>query len=134
MIRPTNLHMLIGGATPEEANVIERILSEKINLEESLIQLSWYWPVKIVFSQPICIRRPVRRIISKPDEKGWSTVTIKKYNENTEHIFKSGFFKGESGCLAYSIKRGFNHGFILPVSKITYYEPVIQRKRNAPTN
>ena len=131
LLSPTNIHLLIGVATQEESDVIEKVLAEKIDLSDSLIQLSWYWPIKITFSEPVSIRRPIRRIISKPDESGWSTVGTRTYNTGIEHIFKSGFFKGESGCVCYCIKRGSNHGWVLAISKIASYELVIKRGRYA---
>jgi len=106
MLTPTNLHLLIGTATPEQAKVIERILSERINLERSILELARHCPVKITFSEPVTIQRPRRIIWSKPDENGHRSGIFKHYNEGTEHIFKSGFWLDTIGRLCYHIRRG----------------------------
>ena len=55
MLQPTNLHTLIGGATPGQARIIDLILREQVNLKQSLVLLSRFWKLKIWFSKPIDI-------------------------------------------------------------------------------
>jgi hypothetical protein len=106
---PTNLPLLIGNLPDWKQSIVNKVLKGDLSVEDTLVELSSVWKIKVWFDAPAQIRRD-----------GYRTKQV------TEHTF-AGFFKGQNmGCLCYLTKRGGRrgYGFGNLLRHVTKYEPV----------
>jgi hypothetical protein len=110
---PKNLLEMTGVSLDSGATaVIERILGGQTDLRTNLLELSWYWKVRVWFSSPVEVQ-----------------ITKRRTKTTDVHIFPR-FFRSTNGAFCYMVSRGHRSGYhFWGLDKmIVKYEPVFEQQ------
>lgn len=92
--------------------------------EDAMINLSQFWKIKIVFSEPVKLACVNHWIDNGNGSKSYITSKVSQV-----HIIPR-IFKNTLSILGYCITKRGRSGYILPFSKIVSFEPIITGKKN----